>query len=113
MLAAEAVEFYSAADFMMGNARSEPDLYEIRVLRCNWRTVQLFQRCKLAFLAGGMGAHCLGIEAAELQAVLTMSGEPARRWPVLSRHILEMGAAAAKYINDETRKEAEKQRKKR
>lgn len=78
------------------------------MLRCNWRSVVLFQRCKLSFLAGGMGAHCLGIEAAELQAVLTMTGEPRRRWPTLSRHVLEMGAAAAGYINKQAREAAEK-----
>lgn len=96
---------------MRGEAANEAEtvpLYEIPVLRCNWRAVQAFRRCKLAYISGGMGAHCLGIEASELQAVLTMTGEPRRRWPVLSRQVLEMGAAAAGYINDRAREEAER-----
>lgn len=70
--------------------------------------MKLFQRCKLTYLAGGMGAHCLGIEGVELQSVLTMAREPRKRWPALMHQVLDMGSAAAKFINQQAAQEAAK-----
>jgi len=92
----------SLAERMRGDSDSdgngETRVSDLGVLPQHWSAIRLFQRCQLTYV-GASGA-CLGIAATEIEAVLRLSGLPARRHRVAAQRIALCGRLAARAINE-------------
>lgn len=79
-------------------------LYEIDVLPCNVRAVEVFKHCQLVYVSNGMGAICIGFSATEVLAAMEAMAIPPKRRKRLLGDVMFMGNAAAHWINDKNRK---------
>lgn len=79
-------------------------LYEIDVLRCNRRSIDVFRRCKLGYVNNGMGATCIGISATEITSAMNGMGVPQQRRKRVMSDVSFMGDVVAHWINDKNRK---------
>lgn len=69
------------------------DLWE-----CNLPAFELFQRCSLNYLSGGMGGACLGVAQTEIAACI--GNYRLTPTPDVIDDVLHMGRAAAEYLNE-------------
>lgn len=98
----------STADFLRGSdGSSGPSvIYEIEVMACNWRSVEVYQQCALAYVGTGMQAICTGFEAKEIVAVMDALNVRVKRRPRILRDVIFMGRVAAGYINEQNARAA-------
>lgn len=83
-------------------------VYEIEVLKANWRSVKVFGDCSLSYIGTGMQAICIGFEAKEIVAVMDAIGVKAKSRPRILRDVSYMGRCAAEYINEQNRAAAKR-----
>lgn len=74
---------------------------EVRVYRCNAKTVSIFQRCQLGWLVGMGGATCVGLSMQEIRAALDVyaATDPPETRAEIASGLALMGRVAARTLN--------------
>lgn len=92
----------SQSEFLQGSGvrQKRQELRVIEVLECNMDAVNIFRMCQLTYV--GMGGHCLGFAAKEIQAAFEIVG---RSGEELFYDVKYMGSVAAMALNARTKQQ--------